>query len=326
MELRWINFLKGLSIIAVVLDHLYGIIYSSPNAHLLTIFSVTLFVVLSGVTSAISNERSVLTFSDYIKKKFISIFIPYLIATFVYHIYSNNYYFNFDLFFSQIIKFNAADPFYFIFFYLQLIFLSRFLYKLFLNRPVYQQAGLLLIIYLICEYTNNYTQLPYVLGAGKLFGGSYLFAFCVGIVFYINYKSISKITRKWYALTLIFSAAVLVCFIKYDLIQKSWANPPNKYTLFYSLFVAIFFISLFELSRRLWVNKLYLPIEWIGKFSLYTFLYHLLFIRIGISLLSKNYYMFTDKIFLFCIAILPCLLIGIATTYKKKISSILFRN
>lgn len=58
MEIRWINFLKGMAIVAVVIDHLYGIVYENGLVRGLTVYSVTLFIFLVGITSSISIERN----------------------------------------------------------------------------------------------------------------------------------------------------------------------------------------------------------------------------------------------------------------------------
>lgn len=126
MKLRWINFLKGAAMLAVVFDHLYGLVYVNAFIHSLTIYSVTLFIILAGFTSSISIGRTKMPIRAYIVKRITPIVVPYLVATLVYHLYWNNLRFDFNVFKNQVIMFNASAPFYFVLFFLQLIVVSHY--------------------------------------------------------------------------------------------------------------------------------------------------------------------------------------------------------
>jgi uncharacterized membrane protein len=112
-KLDWIDFMKGFAILAVLTDHLSGT-YKNNNFHLHSQFSVTIFIFLAGITACISISRNQGK-QGYILKRVLGVFIPYAVATFVNHLYSNKYHFDFIVFKDQLLHFNASGPFYSIF-------------------------------------------------------------------------------------------------------------------------------------------------------------------------------------------------------------------
>jgi hypothetical protein len=128
----YINVGKFLAIMAVLLDHNFRNLYSNLNLLHLSFFSVSLFILLSGVTSYISCK------SHYAKRglketlrRISSIFIPYVVASAVYLIL-NTKILDFDILWQTIWSFNASGPFYFVLFYIELIVISPFLFELIL--------------------------------------------------------------------------------------------------------------------------------------------------------------------------------------------------
>lgn len=55
---KWINISKAVAIMAVMIDHIHGILYDSYNVLYASFFSVSLFVLLMGVTSYWSYDNS----------------------------------------------------------------------------------------------------------------------------------------------------------------------------------------------------------------------------------------------------------------------------
>lgn len=79
MRKKWVDFLKAIAMIAVLQDHL-------PAAKLYnwrySIFSVSLFVLLGGITAAISLEKKPsFDYGNYFWKKVRTIMLPYFVAT-----------------------------------------------------------------------------------------------------------------------------------------------------------------------------------------------------------------------------------------------------
>lgn len=147
----WIDAVKAVAIIAVIVDHLVGVVYSSRAIQVCSFFSVTVFVFCGGITSFYSNKRH-----EYEKlitvlyKKFQGIMIPYIFATIIYQVCMDS-----GLAIKQYIKylihFNASPPFYFIAFYVQLVLISPFIYRA-VNKV---NISLLIILSLIVSYLIN---------------------------------------------------------------------------------------------------------------------------------------------------------------------------
>lgn len=100
---KWINCGKLIAMLAVITDHLYGIVYEDYNIRLVSYFSVSLFVLLSGVTAFYSLEKN----KDnnmilYVLKREVKIFVPYAVAVFVVMILSG---YDITKYFSELFKF-----------------------------------------------------------------------------------------------------------------------------------------------------------------------------------------------------------------------------
>ena len=151
----WLDLLKGIAMIAVVIDHLFYY-YNNLSVQTHTGFHVSLFILLAGFTSAISiqNRGGVVNFS-YILKRISRIFVPYLIATFIYCFY--NKILNPILIFQKIITFSASGQLYFVFFYLQLVAISIFIYKLINHQKTkLLDIPLVLLFFLLSLLFNRY--------------------------------------------------------------------------------------------------------------------------------------------------------------------------
>jgi len=288
----WLDLLKGIAMIAVVIDHLYSY-YQNSSIQYHTGFHVSLFILIAGFTSAISiqNRGGVVNFS-YIFKRILKIFIPYLIATLIYCLFYR--YFNLLTIFQKIITFSVAGPLYFVFFYIQLIAISCFIYRLVNhNKSNFFDIPLIIIFFLLSFLLNKFKIInSFYGGSGVLFGGSFLFLYVLGF-FLKKYENFfyQKITN---IILLIFSIFYLYIFESYNLVSKSWSNPANNWLIIYTLIVFFLIFSLFQLLLHRF-PKILLPITIIGKNSLPIFLYHTLIINIFsiILLFTKSYLLFT---------------------------------
>ncbi len=93
-EIKWINCAKLVAILAVMIDHTNGILYTNPDIAMLSYFSVSLFIIISGMMSFFSNERheELKWFQIFIRSSK-NILLAYLIANAVYLIYITKYWF-----------------------------------------------------------------------------------------------------------------------------------------------------------------------------------------------------------------------------------------
>ncbi|MDF9409155.1 acyltransferase family protein, partial [Pelotomaculum isophthalicicum JI] len=80
-RLYWIDFAKGLAIIAVVVCHLWKFVFTDIIISVQTLFNVPLFVLMGGVNIYISyNRQERLTWS-FLSARLLKILIPYVVAT-----------------------------------------------------------------------------------------------------------------------------------------------------------------------------------------------------------------------------------------------------
>ena len=273
----WLDLLKGIAMIAVVVDHLFSY-YQNLIIQYHTGFHVSLFILIAGFTSAISiqNRGGVVDFS-YICQRIKKVFIPYLIATLVYCLYFG--YFDLATIFKKIYTFSVAGPLYFVFFYIQLIAISYFVYKIINHqKSKILDIPLIIIFYLLSSFFNKYKIInSFYGGSGFLFGGSFFFLFVIGI-FAKKYEQIFE--NKQINLVLFFASLILLSIYEFfDLVSKSWSNPANNYLIGYTLIVLSLVISIYQLFLKKFPNFLK-PITIIGKNSLSVFLYHTLVIYI----------------------------------------------
>lgn len=279
---RWIDFLKSLAMVAVILDHTSKF-HKSGLVQYHTGFAVGLFILVAGINSGMSIEKNCNNRTQYLMKRTKGIIIPYIVATLTYSIYYDGFKFDLIKFIGKLITFSASGPFYFVFFFLQLIFCSVFIFNIFMkhNKGILMDGGILFVIYLLCIYLNRCTDMgPFYGGAKYLLGGSYLFLFCLGMVIYkyMNRLLNKKTSILWLLLTLLCFAI----FEIYQLYYKGWSNPPNKYTVFYILiiFSIVFIIKNICTLKNKSLDRLVDIINMIGSNSLYVFLYHSLIIQI----------------------------------------------
>lgn len=312
----WLDLLKGLAMIAVVVDHLFSY-YNNLTIQYHTGFHVSLFILVAGFTSAISiqNRGGVVNFS-YVFKRIKKIFFPYLVATLIYCLYFGI--FDLPTIFRKIYTFSVAGPLYFVFFYIQLIAISYFVYKIINHKKSkLWDIALIIIFYLLSFLFNKYKIInSFYGGSGVLFGGSFFFLFTLGF-FAKKYEKIFE--NKKINLALFFtSTIVLIIYEIYNLISKSWSNPANNYLIGYTLIVFYLIVSLFQLFFNKY-SKYLLPIIVIGKNSLPIFLYHTLVIFIFSKLLTKSYSLLTISYLLLTSIYLPILFSYLYKNIKLKL-------
>lgn len=117
---RWVDIGKCMAIFAVMTDHVKGILYSSDGIQRISFYSVTLFILLMGVTTYWSFNNAKAALWNKVIKRIPGIFIPYVAAVFVYHwIFYGG--FSWIEFKNYIIHFNISGPHYYVLLYMQLI-------------------------------------------------------------------------------------------------------------------------------------------------------------------------------------------------------------
>lgn len=319
---EWVDIMKAVAILAVILNHTVGLIFESQLILLHTGFSVTLFIFLSGITSSISISNKEEVNLKYLWNRLKSPVASYIVASFVYHVFVSNYRFDFIPFINQILTFSASPPFYFFAFYFQLVLCSTILYKIInYKKSFLYHVAILIIILIVSNYLTTHTLIGNIMGGGgNLLGGTYLFVYSLGITLHIYLHKLTGYRTNLWGLLLF--AAFLALFEYKDYIQLIWSNPPNKYLLVYTLLVFGLIFSMYQVMSRFKSLTLLKIISYVGSYSLFIFMYHTLFIDLSLKynmlhmLGIQNIYL-TRIWILFCSIIMP-VVVGVITKQYLK--------
>lgn len=296
-RLTFLDVLKGLAIIAVICNHCMCWSSLCPLTFLpgiITYYSVSLFILCAGYTSALSlehNEKRGMSSFLWIRKKVVHISVCYLAATAVYLFFASpSHLILFSSFIKSCVNFDASGPFYYIAFFLQLLCVAPFFYYLFSAEGGKLRNIFKVIFYfftiLIAYGCIKYTRIGTIYGGGRfLLGGSFLILYVTGQIIYIYRNIFFRKNINLFLFIIAFSHLMLFQFSCFDCIPSvNNVNPPGLWLIFYA--VAIFFgISfLFRYFPHFW-SVILSPVSFLGKYSLEIFLYHELIIR-----LSNNYF------------------------------------
>ena len=163
----WLDFAKLMAIIAVMTDHSKSILYNSNNIQICSFFSVSVFILMMGISSYWSYRRYEITeYKTKIKSKISRIFYPYLLATFIY--YHN--FFDFEEFISHLIHFNASGPLYYVSLYIQLLIVAPFFFIFLQIKKWHNLDHLfeLLFFFLVILMSSKFTKSSNIL---NIYGG-----------------------------------------------------------------------------------------------------------------------------------------------------------
>lgn len=131
MQERWINIAKCVAILAVITDHVNGVLYTNSKFAYASYFSVSLFVLLMGVTTYWSFKRSQNEIYKKVVKKVWSILVSYSAAVFIYYAVAFHS-FSWIEYKNYWINFNISGPHYYVLLYIQLVLVSPMIFY-FLN-------------------------------------------------------------------------------------------------------------------------------------------------------------------------------------------------
>lgn len=291
-EIKWINCAKFLAIIAVIIDHTHGVLYANHRISLFSFFSVSLFIIISGMMCYLSNEKHGLSWLETFVRSSRNIVVAYLLANFIYLIYIQRS-FDLKIYLQYVISFNISGPFYFVLLYLQLMLVNRPLYSIIKRAPkkynVLWESGIGVVILIISSWTTSHTNLLNVYGGGgKLLGGTYLLLFYLGMLF-SKHDIFKNLTLKKSAVITVISFVLCLfwwtfaCYDQFALDAKlpfgKGINPPGitlGLMAVIMLFLSCGMFSLFQFTKYLyWITSF---CSWIGKHTLYIFLYHRFFL------------------------------------------------
>ncbi len=274
------DFLKGVAIVAVIIIHAgyfynasdsaeHSLFFSLTNA--MSRFCIPIFFISSGILltpwEKISNKN------DYYKKKFLRIFLPYIILVTFMAVY----------FHSPVLKYlylmfsgQALIPFYFIIVLLQLYLVYPILSK-------YRRRKYFLLITFLISFSVTLLFDPITIFGFPIFV-KFLFFFAYGIYMRDYFLSFTKLQKTELALWF----TVLVVYI---LILITLPEMYFNLRLFYGL--AIFNLLYYYRETLEKYNYFYKTFINIGTYSLWIFLFHFLIEAQIYRLLTKwqfNFY------------------------------------
>lgn len=292
----WINCAKFLAILGVVVDHCKGILYQGETLQYISFFSVTVFFFLSGMTSyySLKGRKAGESLPNWTGRRLVRILVPYLAAVAVYQYMKSGYTFSLSAFVIWALHFNMEGSFYFVLIYIQLLVAAPALFLLvgacrqgkftWLWRAVY----LFLLWKLSVACVEHTTALETYGGGNYLLGGTFLFAFGAGMVAADVHFSFKRILSA--AAGLGVSAVACGASLAFMLKDRfAWdaaffdyrikVNPPGYTLLLYSAaVVCVIFclVSFLEMTGFRPVRRFLHGMGWLGKYTLYVFLYHTL--------------------------------------------------
>ena len=290
----WIDCAKTMAMLAVLVDHSYGVFYTNSWIATSSYFSVVVFVILSGMTqNMVMNNRKTISGGGQ-WTRILKLIRDYAIAVFILQCFYSG---KFDLktYISYLLNFNIQGPYYFLVFFIQLVAISPLLiqwnrYCGVRRRTVLYHLVTFVTLGIIAAIAINYTYILPVHGGGQyLFGGTFLLLYYLGIalegnkLFQIESKKILCVLSVililvWCTWIVLMHNGVLL-FDKW--MERYWGagfNPPSVQSIVYgiiSLFLFYAMFSFLQKSDNRIVNHLLKGIAWFGRYTLYIFMYHL---------------------------------------------------
>ncbi len=332
---EWIDVAKAFAIFAVLIDHTYGVLYKDYVIHNPSYFSVSLFILCMWVTSYLSNKRTKWNYK-VLAKKIIGILIPYSMASAIYSIVEYKC-FNLQLYLTSWIHFNASPPLYYVLLYIGLLIVAPvFLYLL---QSEYKGFGGMLynfvvfaIIVLFSAVCTKRTNILEIYGGGGvMFGGSYMILLYLGMLF-AKYFAEVEVTNVFvdmflFSLFILWSSFININQFKIDSYFPfgSGINPPSI-TLFCGALIMLAIAWTFkgvQKSSRAVIRKIHDCLSYIGRHTLYIFLYHFLFLLkvvpvITDNLLSLNFNKWIVRFIGFAVLIIGPLFIEFIFSHLKR--------
>lgn len=293
-RIKWIDCAKAVAIIAVVLDHCNGLLYTNALIAQSSYFSVSLFVLLSGMSANLSSSNRKKTYAYQLKKVGL-LYAQYALATFILLIFYTHM-FDLKTYILHLLNFSIQGPYYFLVFFFQLMLISPILlsWHKICNSQKWNGIWHIATILFLCFCSSLFIRFTYILpvhGGGKyLFGGTYIILYYLGILF-----ADARIFKTLYPprhriLILIISSILYVTWLLMgangSLPFDQWLmpyygngfNPPSVRFIVFSIITLFVLYSLFSLlEENTWeiIQQVVDLFSFIGKHTLYVFMYHL---------------------------------------------------
>lgn len=308
----WINVAKACAIVGVVLQHVSGLLYSDQRIFYSVWWVVALFIMIGGYNAMSSYKNR-----GYVvmKRRLLGIGIPYVVATIIYQIH----HFNFYETCLALCHFDASGPLYYVAVYLQLALITPVLISIIRYceagkvKRRYVVTWFLLIV--LCLWSSDRTNIMDIgYGGGRLFGGPWLFFWFAGMFIRMREDSVKSFVGREYRIIL---SSVLLAVWEYVFVVEghnleyaplfpgsgvglTWANTLETFIIFFWFRDVVSFVE----SKKSDLGQIMIrPLNYVGRHTLYIFLYHKMFVSIPTKAMSIVGIPIMDS---------PCALIGAA--------------
>lgn len=237
-------------------------------------FVVPGFIFLSGIKLSFSYKDKQLNFLDFLKKRFVKIFIPYLVWYIIYYIYFRNAgYMESKTVYQHIFSFLLGDlvsPFYFITVIFQLYFLFGIIQWFFKK---FNNFYLLLFVVLL-----NFLFLKFVFFKyDDRFFGTYFLYFILGFYAGLNYKNFYNFLKNYSLIISLLYILITVYNIYLSYNAYVYNAPFENYRVINGLFSLISILFLYRISIAIYSclnKKIFFVFNKIEQASYYIFLSH----------------------------------------------------
>ncbi len=264
----------------------------------------------------------------HLKSKVIRLLTPYCFATVIYVVYDTHF-LDANFLFQRLIHFDVRKFMYYVAVYLQLLVMTPVLIRLInycgkKNRLIRMTLAYMVIIlvgYLSARYTNLFDISK---GGNYIFAGIWLVFWYTGMIIRYIEKDVVIDLRVQKAI-LILLTVLIVCW-EYVFVLKemnlalpnvyhgdlmlTWANALETVIIFFW-----FKLSMGMVEKSRLINKLFIPLDNIGKHTYYIFLYNAIFIDVYLDYLQYSQPLANRISFLLFIILAP---IALEIALKKS--------
>jgi peptidoglycan/LPS O-acetylase OafA/YrhL len=273
-ELPWLNALKGIAILAVVLDHAFLVDNYLLWKHLY--FSVSWFIFLAGVSNTYSTLSRGFRLADALalwRRRLATILPAYLCASALAFLFLDLGRQNLGASLHDFLLFHSLPPLYFIALLLQLLLAFPLLFLLWFRWGWPGKIVLAAALPVVAAVLAQRITFPWVLGAHYLLGASFLYLFALGMVL-----TPVLVSRRPRPLIWLCASLPLFVFAEYKNVLTGgllMTHPPSNLLCLYSLGLIG---CAYALCTWLPSSRLVQSLAWLGQRSLEIFVFHYLFL------------------------------------------------
>ena len=288
----WIDFAKGIAILGVLIDHSENILYFNSNIKWLSFYSVSLFIICLGVTSIWGWMKRKTNGLKFVKKRILAIFFPYMVATFVYELFEMHFW-GFNTYLDYLVHFSASSPFYYVSLAIQLLCLIPLLAVCteMREKNIFYSVCVIVVLFVTAWFSINHSNILDIYGGGGvLCGGTYILLFYLGMVFGKKVANIEMDRSRLHVISFVSAilAVIIGRFIVWNKLNVDGfmpfgkgINPPSISLMTYAIVITVFcygFGKIMDLSYNVLIKTSYSILAWVGRHTLFIFLYHRVFL------------------------------------------------